>query len=56
MILRWVREFRQQEQNRRALDAFMRTEYRNEYHRLKYLGVDGTGLYVLDLYKNRRGE
>jgi len=55
MILRWIREFRQREQNRAGLEAFMRTEYRNEYHRLKDLGICCTEQYVLDLYR-RRGE
>ena len=55
MILRWIREFRQREQDRVGLEAFMRTEYRNEYRRLKDMGMCCTQQYILDLYK-RRGE
>ena len=56
MVLRWIREFRQRERNRIGLEAFMRTEYRNEYHRLKDLGICCTEQYVLDLYNRRTHE
>lgn len=54
-IFSWIKEYRQRTQNKRGLEAYMRTEYRNEYNRLKNLGVCCTEQYVLGLY-NKRGE
>ena len=56
MILRWIREHRQRAEAKQGLEAFMRTEFRNEYHRLKDLGMCCTEQYVLDLYNRRNGE
>ena len=38
---------------RKALDEFMRIEYKNDYHRCKISSYDGYG-YILDAYYNRK--